>query len=187
MQIITDEAQLRLPCEPVSLKEGGQIARLLTSTLERHNKKKRNQARKVGGMSSVQIGVGLSAPQIGIQKQVCCLFINEVPTILMNPVVVAHSEIQVPIQEGCLSFPGKNVDTLRWAWVTVDTLNVGRKTFGPTNPDQWGQAYHLLKSVVCQHEVAHVFGLLFTDFAKACPEPEEWTKWSSSIRSGVLS
>ena len=158
--IITDEAFLRVPCEPVKdIREGGEVARKLRAAIEQHNKRTRKQVR-AGKIRSASLGVGLAAPQIGIRKRVCLVYVNELPLVLINPVIVAHSHVRIPFKEGCLSFPGKAVDTWRYIWVTIQTMNHGEITLGPTDPSSVNET-SLLKSVVTQHEIDHLDGILF--------------------------
>lgn len=164
--IVTDERALRVACAPVtSVSEGGVVARRLTDTLARVNKKATKAYRRVSGKNQdLVMGVGLSAPQIGVAKQVCLVRLTPEgrPWVLMNPVIVGKSEATVSFTEGCLSFPGVRVKTERHLWVDVDTLNLGRVTFGPKDCDVKGD--NLLLSIAVQHEIAHLHGLLLFDF-----------------------
>jgi peptide deformylase len=181
--IVTDEAVLRLPCEPVrDIREGGEIARKLSRVLEAHNKKAvkgyRKAYRRNVGVPSLQQGIGLSAPQIGIRKKVCVIRPEgSLPWVLMNPTIVDASPERISFTEGCLSFPGVAVETFRHTWVEVDTLNHGRLTFGPKTPEEF-DGNSLLLAIAVQHEVSHLFGLLFFDFAsKDSPSP-----WKESVK-----
>jgi peptide deformylase len=163
--IVTDEAALRLPSEPVKdLSEGGEVARKLTYALRKHNTKAAKDAKR-GKTTETVMGVGLAAPQIGIHKRVVVLMLDGVPTVLMNPAIVAWSPETIPFTEGCLSFPGVRVETTRHLWVMVEAMNHREPlVFGPKGGD-WSDAA-VLKSVVAQHEIAHLDGQLFTDFAR---------------------
>jgi peptide deformylase len=182
--IVTDEATLRLPCEDVrDMREGGEIARKLTRTLESHNKKAVKgylKSRRKGEAPKLQQGIGLSAPQIGIRKKVCVIRPDgSLPWVLMNPVIVTASLERIPFTEGCLSFPGVTVETYRHAWVEVDTLNHGRLAFGPKTPEEFN-GNSLLLAIAVQHEVSHLYQMLFFDFAsKDSPSP-----WKESVPVG---
>ncbi len=136
----------------------------MQAELEKVNKRSNKMAR-LGKKFGMQTGVGLAAPQIGIHKQVCLLKPGGKPWVLMNPILVAHSETKIPVTEGCLSFPGKHVETFRYLWVEYATLNLGVVCFGPKNPDDFS-AQSLLISVIAQHEVDHLFSKLFFDATK---------------------
>lgn len=163
--IVTDEAQLRLPCEPVkSVAEGGEVARKLSSVLERINKKAKKRHLKTEGKNELVLGIGLAANQIGIQKRVCVVKTKTLPWVLMNPVIVAASEEKILFKEGCLSFPGLSVETERHTWIEVDTLNHGRLSFGmELSLDS------LLLSVAMQHEIDHLNSISIKDRAKRGP------------------
>jgi len=138
--ILTDEARLVKPCEEAGIKEGFSIIRKLELELE---------ATTSGGM-------GLAANQIGILKRVCILRIpnwdNINPAVfgynLINPIIVEKNTPAIVKNEGCLSYPGKVVETLRYNEVrVVDTLEpAGRKLTG------WA-------AICCQHEVDHLNGI----------------------------
>lgn len=138
--ITTIESKLLSACEPVSVEEAFGIIERLEEELE---------------ASPIQ-GIGLAANQININKRVCILrvpnFDNERPAIygynFVNPVI---SEKKNPIlvkNEGCLSYPGKYVETLRYRDIVVkDSLEpAGRKLTG------WA-------AVCCQHETDHLNGV----------------------------
>lgn len=62
-------------------------------------------------------GIGLSAPQVGINVQL--MVFNPVgergegeEIVLVNPRVTRYSKKLVPFTEGCLSFPGINADVV---------------------------------------------------------------------------
>ena len=50
-------------------------------------------------------GLGLAAPQIGVQRQIFVYDIDGVPTTLINP-RIAESSGEWVYDEGCLSIPG---------------------------------------------------------------------------------
>lgn len=50
-------------------------------------------------------GIGLAAPQVGVQKRIFVYDIDDVPVTLINPRIV-ESDGEWEYQEGCLSLPG---------------------------------------------------------------------------------
>jgi peptide deformylase len=100
-------------------------------------------------------GVGLAAPQIGIDQQIAIVDIgDEVGTIeLINPEILNCSGEQTG-PEGCLSFPDLYGEVTRPNWVKVRAQ------------DRKGKFYtleaegFLARAIV--HEIDHLNGILFT-------------------------
>jgi len=175
MQIIIDENLLRTKCEPVkNASEGFIVAKKLRWALDSVNKKHLNKYRKSFGKEQpLTKGLGLSAPQIGIYKQVCIISVGGVPIVLINPKIVECSEGMFTFEEGCLSMPETKVQTMRHDWIKVQALNhTTIQTYGNVSND-WSQ-HKLLQTVVAQHEIAHLYGLLMIDFVNKGPKATEW-------------
>jgi peptide deformylase len=105
-------------------------------------------------------GIGLAAPQVGINKQLlvvdCALDEPATPPfILVNPVITQRSQDVCVIQEGCLSIPGVFLDVTR-----PEVIEVSYK-------DKYGRPQKLmatgLLSRVIQHEIDHLNGVMFVD------------------------
>jgi peptide deformylase len=99
-------------------------------------------------------GVGLAAPQVGVNKRVLVARVEERLHVLIDPVIV-RSEGEEVGTEGCLSIPGIVAEVPRAARVVVKGKN--RKGKGITL-----RAEGLLARVL-QHEVDHLDGILFLD------------------------
>ena len=146
----------------VTLEEGEKIA---TELFEILNKRKD--------------GIGLAANQVGIDAAVAVVNVRE-PIVLINPEIVSR-ETEIPFYEGCLSFPGKGVNTKRYETVEVTSDNVdgtmifsgvdtGEKTKGSW--EQEGKTYQVkdkdlrtLEAVCVQHEIDHLNGVRCLDRA----------------------
>ncbi len=104
-------------------------------------------------------GLGLAAPQIGIQKRVIIMDCgNEQGLIeLVNPKVISVNGEQLG-PEGCLSIPGIRGDVLRPLHVTLQ----GQDRFGESFTIEGSE----LLARCMMHEVDHLNGILFTDFAE---------------------
>lgn len=105
-------------------------------------------------------GVGLAAPQVGVNKQL--LVIDEdpeneesAPLILINPKILSYSDEMAKGQEGCLSIPGVYLDVIRPAAVEVSFKDESGK------PRKL-KADDLLARII-QHEMDHLQGVLFVD------------------------
>ncbi|WP_242394625.1 peptide deformylase [Anaeromyxobacter oryzisoli] len=104
-------------------------------------------------------GVGLAAPQIGVQKRV--IVIDTSPRQegqrllhLVNPEIV-RLEGKTTYTEGCLSIPGEAEDVERAAKVWVRALDYHGKPFELEADD--------LLAIALQHETDHLNGTLFVD------------------------
>lgn len=106
-------------------------------------------------------GVGLAAPQIGVQKRVIVVEVEEDKiAALCNPCIVDSSEETEVDDEGCLSLPGISVPVERNASVTCEALTISGQAVRI-------DAYGLLARVL-QHEIDHLDGLLIID--RAAPD-----------------
>ena len=144
----------------VTLEEGEKIA---TELFEILNKRKD--------------GIGLAANQVGIDAAVAVVNVRE-PIVLINPEIVSR-ETEIPFYEGCLSFPGKGVNTKRYETVEVTSDNVdgtmifsgvdtGEKAKGTWEDNQKKQNRELrtLEAVCVQHEIDHLNGMRILDRAQ---------------------
>ena len=104
-------------------------------------------------------GVGLAAPQVGIESRVAVVDVSvgkepEQLHVLVNPELLesAGSEIDV---EGCLSLPGISDKVERPSRVRIRALSRQGEPFELA-------AEEFLARAVC-HEIDHLNGILFTD------------------------
>lgn len=105
-------------------------------------------------------GIGLSAPQVGINVQL--MVFNPVgergegeEIVLVNPRVSKYSKKRVLFNEGCLSFPEIYADVERPESVKIDAKDVTGARFVYSLSD--------LSARVFQHEFDHLQGVLFFD------------------------
>lgn len=105
-------------------------------------------------------GVGLAAPQIGVQKRVIVIDVDDKLMALCNPRIVDASEETELDEEGCLSLPGITVPVQRHASVACEALDL--------NGDPVRIEATELLARVLQHETDHLDGTLIIDRA----EPE---------------
>lgn len=104
-------------------------------------------------------GIGLAAPQIGVQKRVMVWRHpeNEERYVLLNPRIVERSEEVLTAEEGCLSIPGHAMEVERAARVVVEGQDLSGK--GVTV-----EATGLMARIL-QHEIDHLEGHLILDRA----------------------
>jgi peptide deformylase len=140
MTIITDEKLLRRPCEDVLPDEVG----ALVSTLENEL----NRANRLG-----KSGIGLAASQIGILKRAAIIRIDNIKIDLVNAKIDKFYDEILFRDEGCLSFPGKNIDTVRHQEVHIINNLVYPNSFIATG----------FIAIACSHEIDHYNSVLFID------------------------
>lgn len=117
-------------------------------------------------------GVGLAAPQIGVDLQLVIFGFNSserypdapaVPeTILINPVITPLSQDMEEGWEGCLSVPGLRGAVSRYTLIRYQGIDPKGERI-----DRTAEGFH---ARVVQHECDHLIGRLYpsriTDFAK---------------------
>lgn len=120
-------------------------------------------------------GVGLAANQLGVARRVAVVDTGEQeppPLVLINPVVVQHSNDVETAEEGCLSIPEIYGDVERPLGITVEAL------------DRDGRPYRLdvrgYKARAIQHEIDHLDGVLFLDHLSAVKRGLLLSKWKRS-------
>jgi peptide deformylase len=101
-------------------------------------------------------GLGLAAVQVGRLERVFITHTPEDgPRVFCNPEIIATSEQQVEIEEGCLSVPKMYERVLRPEGVKIQAFTEKGKPF---TLDAGG-----LLARVIQHELDHLNGVLFID------------------------
>ena len=108
-------------------------------------------------------GVGLAAPQIGVNLRVVIFEVNENPrypdaetvpqTVLIDPVITPLSNAMEEDWEGCLSVPGMRGLVPRYAHLRYQ----GRDEYGALI-DRTVSGFH---ARVVQHEYDHLDGILY--------------------------
>lgn len=104
-------------------------------------------------------GIGLAAPQVGVDKRVIVFDVDDRLAALCNPVIVEASEETEVDEEGCLSVPGITVPIAR----SVRVVCTGHTIEGR---EVSVEATELLARVI-QHEIDHLDGVLILDRAPA--------------------
>lgn len=147
MNIVKNSFKLSQPCEEVSsLEEGFDIIDTLSVSLKEHN------------------GIGLAANQLGIQKRACIITPYELdddgePVFFqhnfINPVITKYEEPFIFKGEGCLSFPGDILETVRYKKIVVTDM------LEPT-----GREFEGLAAVIAQHEIGHLNGEVMHSFKR---------------------
>ena len=119
-------------------------------------------------------GIGLAANQVGIDAQVAVVNVRE-PLVLINPKIISK-EVEIPYYEGCLSYPGKGVNTKRYRDVVISTEqseadwyfsgaeeNSEGKSVWDKGQMKQNAEMRTLESVCVQHEIDHLNGIRCLD------------------------
>ncbi len=100
-------------------------------------------------------GIGLAAPQCGIQKCIIVMSVNGADKVLINPEIIFKSDELEEDDEGCLSIPGKYIKKKRHKTITVKYRNLAGYSLLETHTG--------LTARIIQHEIDHLFGVLMVD------------------------
>ncbi|NQT89675.1 MAG: peptide deformylase [Candidatus Omnitrophica bacterium] len=130
---------LRTRCKEVDLVDG-EIRRLLD-----------DMAQTMYAVS----GLGLAAPQVGLDMRLATIDVGEGLIKLVNPEITSKEGTSV-LEEGCLSLPNVQVNVKRAAKVTVTAIDTDNK---PVMIKADGLLAHAL-----QQEIDHLNGKLIIDF-----------------------
>ena len=143
--IVTDEDILRTKCVDVEKNEISELIAKLEDEL-------RLSAER--GFP----GIGLSAPQIGISSNCAIVRVSTglslIKVNLVNATIKQGYNLVKFKNEGCLSFPDKHFDTMRYDEIHVINNAVKPNKFIATG----------LLSVCIQHELDHLSGKLLIDW-----------------------
>lgn len=106
-------------------------------------------------------GVGLAAPQVGVNKRIIVIDPSPVEEcsvgfmVMINPVITSFSKDTDVMEEGCLSLPGIIAPVKRSKEIYVEAYDLeGRKI---------KQDFSGFAARVIQHETDHLNGILFID------------------------
>ncbi len=123
-------------------------------------------------------GLGLAAPQIGVQKQLFVYDVGDGPFTLVNPRITESSGEWV-YEEGCLSIPGLYVEMMRPKDVLVEARDLDGN-------EVQIEATELLARLF-QHELDHLNGVLM--FERMLPDQRrdalaEWRRMQDAPPKG---
>ena len=99
-------------------------------------------------------GVGVAAPQVGVQKKLFVWDIGEGPNAMINPEII-ESDGEWTFEEGCLSVPGLSWEIVRPKLVHV----IGRDLDG----NEVSYEADEFEARMFQHELDHLEGKLLVD------------------------
>ncbi|MEM6479142.1 MAG: peptide deformylase, partial [Pseudomonadota bacterium] len=107
-------------------------------------------------------GIGLAAPQVGVNARMIVMDCEKEedaeprPMVLFNPEVISSSEDLNVYEEGCLSIPDQFADVARPSEVDVRWLGLDGALYEEHFSGLW--------ATCVQHEIDHLDGKLFIDY-----------------------
>ncbi|MDR2035871.1 MAG: peptide deformylase [Coriobacteriales bacterium] len=116
--ILSPDQVLRKKCEPITLEELPQMAKL---------------AKKMAKVMYKYDGCGLAAPQVGVSKQIIVLDTSvhdedeereQNPIFILNPRISKFGEQTECADEGCLSIPGITIEIERPTYIEIDAMDL---------------------------------------------------------------
>lgn len=139
---------------------GDRVLRQPTKRISKINQSVRDLAQEMVQTMYAEQGIGLAAPQVGVNKQMLVIDCDPSntatpPLVLINPEIQTYSQELATGEEGCLSIPGVFLDVVRPEAVQV-------KFKDESGRPQKMKASGLLARVI-QHELDHLHGVLFVD------------------------
>lgn len=150
------------------LKYGDEFLRRTMTPVAEPEASLRQIAEDMGASMYAANGLGLAAPQVGLDMRLLVLDVVQVDEktkvkkkdtrllqTFINPEILEESDEYGPYEEGCLSIPGINADVLRPVRVKVRYCDLDFR-------EQVVDADGLLARVL-QHEIDHLNGVLFID------------------------
>lgn len=137
ISIVTGIENISTPCENATIEEAEEIWANLEASLD------------------PEAGFGLVANQIGVNKRVAFIRYAGKDYRLLNTKIVETGPTTIIYNEGCLSLPGKTINTERYHTITIEDEILGRM--------QLTMAKDGLLPAIFQHEVDHMNGKTIFD------------------------
>lgn len=136
--IFKDINMIKIPSTDATIEEAEKIWPILEKSLD------------------PKLGYGLSACQIGVHKRIGYIRYNGKEYRLLNTRIIDRSvSTTIMYGEGCLSLPGKVVNTVRHTQITVEDDIQGKLIL--TESDD------ALLCIIFQHEIDHFDGITILD------------------------
>jgi peptide deformylase len=99
-------------------------------------------------------GVGLAAPQVGIQKRLFVYDAGDGPAVIINP-RISEAAGEWTFEEGCLSLPGLSWPIVRPREILLEGLDLDGNVLAIEAEEYLARVY--------QHEVDHLDGVLLIE------------------------
>ncbi len=135
--------------------ENNVILRNKSIQIERFDKKLKKLVTEMRKTVITANGLGLAAPQVGINKRFFLMKIKNNFLSVINPKILYKSHQKEIGEEGCLSIPG--------VWGEVERSKEVQVEFQNIKGDTINMVFSGLEARIFQHEYDHLEGELFID------------------------
>ncbi len=124
-------------------------------------------------------GVGLAAPQVGVQQRFFVYDVGDGPEVLVNPRIVEATG-EWTYEEGCLSIPGLAFEIVRPKLVTIEAKDLDGNDVVVQGDELLGRVF--------LHETDHLDGVLMFDRMEKSERKRALKLWreqgSTAARNG---
>jgi peptide deformylase len=118
-------------------------------------------------------GIGIAAPQIGVNKRIIIFESEAGPVEALNPQITLQ-EGSSSMKEGCLSVPGCEADVKRAQKIVLKALD---RNFKPAKFILEG-----LPARIVQHELDHLDGVLIVDYLSLIKRKVFERQWKKNLK-----
>jgi peptide deformylase len=116
-------------------------------------------------------GVGLAANQVGIPYRVFAMRGSPENFVCFNPKIVQPSEMEIILEEGCLTYPGLLVKIKRPQHIRVRLTTPNGETLT--------KQFTGMTARIFQHELDHLNGIIFYNRANLYHRDQALKKWKN--------
>ena len=100
-------------------------------------------------------GVGLAAPQVGVNKRLILVKPEKEVYVFINPVIINKGVEMACDTEGCLSVPNKWINVKRYKHIDIEFIGEDGDLYKVTANNFFAR--------IIQHEIDHLNGVLIVD------------------------
>ncbi|MDD3088875.1 MAG: peptide deformylase [Candidatus Omnitrophica bacterium] len=146
-EIALDKIRLRTFPDPILRKRSGEVE--VTQQVK-------EAVKRMAGIMYANNGIGLAAPQIGVNLRMFLVDTGDGLIEFINPTIVPLKSRMTKMEEGCLSVPGVGVEVRRIDKIKVSACDSSGRPFV--------REFSGLKARAIQHENDHLDGKLIIDY-----------------------
>ena len=122
-------------------------------------------------------GIGLAAPQVGINQRIFVVDAGQGPIVFINPEILKREGDLEVLEEGCLSIPDVTINVKRRQKVVVKYMDENGRVCQKEFSD--------LTARVIQHENDHLDGKMIVDYA-TLPKKLRIKKKLKDLENGII-